>query len=102
MPEDKKNEINIEIDEEVANGVYSNLVMISHTEAEFIFDFIFIQPQYGKAVARSRVITSPLHAKRMLNALNGNLAKYESQFGEIKDIAARMQDPKNKTTRYLN
>ncbi|MDR2860456.1 MAG: DUF3467 domain-containing protein [Elusimicrobiota bacterium] len=103
MEEEKKNEvkseIKIEIDEETSSGVYSNLAMISHTDSEFILDFIFIQPQYGKAKVRSRVITSPAHAKRMLAALQDNVSKYETQFGEIKDSSLRVQEPK---TKYYN
>jgi hypothetical protein len=84
MEEFKKNEIQIEIDEVTAQGAYANLAMISHSESEFILDFIFMQPQNPKARVRNRVITSPIHAKRILSALKDNVAKYESRFGEIK------------------
>ena len=95
----KPAEIKIEIDDQTSNGAYSNLAMISHTDSEFILDFIFVQPQYGKAKVRSRVITSPAHAKRMLAALKDNIAKFEAQFGEIKDTAVRVQETK---PRYFN
>lgn len=88
--EDKKEhqpagqQIQIDIDENTAQGVYSNLALISHSESEVVFDFIFVQPQAPKAKVRSRVITSPLHAKRFLYALEDNIKKYEAKFGEIK------------------
>jgi hypothetical protein len=77
-------QIQIEIDEATAQGVYMNLAMIGHTENEMVIDFIFIQPQAPKAKVRSRVITSPSHAKRLVAALQDNIAKYEARFGEIK------------------
>jgi hypothetical protein len=77
-------QIQIEIDETTAQGVYSNLAMIGHTENELVLDFIFIQPQAPKAKVRSRVITSPSHAKRLAAALQDNILKYEARFGEIK------------------
>jgi len=80
-------QIQIEIDDQTANGVYSNLAMIGHSETEFIIDFIFIQPQTQKAKVRSRVITSPSHAKRFLMALEDNIKKYEQRFGEIKTVS---------------
>jgi hypothetical protein len=91
--------IDIEIDEQISNGAYANLAMISHTSSEFVVDFIFIQPQYKKARVRSRIITSPQHAKAMLRALQDNVAKFESQFGEIKENMPMTQEPK---TRYFN
>jgi hypothetical protein len=84
----KKQEIKIEIDEQTANGAYSNLAMITHSETEFIIDFIFAQPQNGKAKVRSRIITSPLHAKQFMQALKDNIAKYEMRFGQIKNPSA--------------
>lgn len=80
----EKREIKIEIDDSVAQGVYSNVALISHSESEFIFDFIFIQPQAPKAKVRSRIITSPAHAKKFLLTLQENIKKYEDKFGEIK------------------
>ena len=84
MEENKKPEIQIEIDEQTAQGMYVNLAMIGHSENEIVFDFIFIQPQAPKAKVRSRVITSPGHAKRLLAALQDNIARYEARFGPIK------------------
>ncbi|MBQ1610070.1 MAG: DUF3467 domain-containing protein, partial [Elusimicrobia bacterium] len=73
----KKQENKIEIYEQTANGSYSNLALITHSQTEFIIDFIFVQPQNGKAKVKNRIITSPLHAKRILQALQDNIAKYE-------------------------
>ena len=98
MEENKKNGIQIEIDEITAQGSYANLAMISHSDSEFIFDFIFVQPQAPKARVRARVLTSPSHAKRILSALGDNVAKYEARFGEIK--AAVM--PEEKKVGYYN
>ena len=89
----KKQGIQIEIDDQISQGVYSNLAMIGHSEAEFVMDFIFVQPRVAKAKVRSRVITSPAHAKRLLLALEDNIRKYEERFGEIK-IAAQSQEKK--------
>lgn len=77
-------QIQIEIDDQTAQGVYSNLAMIGHSETEFVLDFIFVQPQVPKAKVRARIITSPQHAKRFLLALEDNIKKYEQHFGEIR------------------
>jgi hypothetical protein len=73
----------IELAPDVANGTYANLAMVNHNETEFILDFIFVQPQQPRAVVRSRVISSPKHTKRLMLALQDNLAKYERKYGEI-------------------
>ncbi len=90
--ENKANEqhIAVQIDPQKGNGVYSNLMMISHRKEEFILDFMFLQPQRaseGNAIAtlRSRVITAPEHAKRVLRALQENVARYESTYGTIQE-----------------
>ncbi len=88
----KKQEIKVEIDEQTANGSYSNLDLITHSQTEFIIDFIFVQPQNGKAKVKNRIITSPLHAKRILQALQDNIAKYEMRFGQIKNSETSMQE----------
>ena len=88
----KKQEIKIEIDEQTANGSYSNLALITHSETEFIIDFIFVQPQNGKAKVKDRIITSPLHVKKFLQALQDNVAKYEMRFGQIKNTETNQQD----------
>jgi hypothetical protein len=78
--------LQVQIDEDIAQGVYSNLVLINHTENEFVLDFAFIQPSSGRAKVRSRVISSPRHTKRLLQALQKNLERYEERFGTI-DLA---------------
>ena len=83
--ENKQNEINIELSEEVAEGTYSNLAIITHSNAEFIIDFIRVMPQMPKAKVKSRILLTPQHAKRLLLALKDNVTKYEAQFGAIKD-----------------
>lgn len=82
--EQKEQQIQIEIDDVTSQGVYSNLAVISHSENEFVLDFIFVQPQVPKARVRARVITSPQHVKRFFLALQENIKKYESTFGEIR------------------
>jgi len=79
-----ENQINIELTEEVAEGTYSNLAIISHSSSEFVIDFVRIMPNTPKAKVKSRVILTPEHAKRLLFALQDNLAKYERQHGQIK------------------
>lgn len=82
-PKPQEGQIQIEMDENTAQGAYSNLALISHSESEFVLDFIFIQPQMPKARVRSRILTSPGHAKKILAALEDNIRKYESRFGKI-------------------
>ena len=81
---DKKNEISLELNEDVAEGIYSNLAIISHSASEFIVDFVRIMPGVPKARVKSRIILTPEHAKRLLFALQDNIAKYESANGQIK------------------
>ena len=81
--EKKKVNIQIQLDDDIAQGAYSNLVLVNHTETEFILDFIYVQPQQPKAKVRARLITSPRHTKRLLEALRENLARYEERFGSI-------------------
>lgn len=79
----KEVKLEIQLDDETAQGVYANLAVVNHTDAEFMLDFVFVQPQVPKAKVRSRIITSPRHAKRLLAALNDNIRKYEEKFGKI-------------------
>lgn len=88
----KEFKIEIALDDEVAQGVYSNLALINHSENEFIIDFIFVQPQQPKAKVRARIITSPKHIKRLSAALSDNIAKYEARFGVI-EIGQTTPDP---------
>ena len=76
-------QLNIELTEEVAEGEYSNLVMIAHSSEEFILDFIRVVPGVAKAKVKTRVIISPSHAKRLLAALSDNLKRYEAANGPI-------------------
>lgn len=79
-----KNQLNIELSEEVAQGIYSNLAIITHSSSEFVLDFVRIMPGIPKANVKSRVILTPEHAKRLLMALEDNVKKYEQQHGPIK------------------
>ena len=85
MAENKKqpNKLNIELPEEVAEGTYSNLAIISHSNSEFIVDFVRILPNVPKAKVKSRIILTPQHAKRLSQALQDNINKYEAQHGPI-------------------
>ena len=89
------NQINIELSEEVAEGVYSNLVMIAHSNSEFVLDFIRLMPGVPKAKVKSRVVVTPEHAKRLLLALKENIDKYEAAFGSIKKTDEGPQFPMN-------
>ena len=82
-------QIQLQIDEQTAQGMYVNMAMVNHNETEFVIDFIYVQPQVPKAVVRTRVINSPKHMKRLLHALQDNVTKYEAQFGKI-DISGSM------------
>lgn len=81
--DDNNPPLQIEIDDGVARGIYTNLALLTHSETEFILDFLFIQPQTPKTKVLARLVTSPVHAKRLLTALSENLAKYEALFGPI-------------------
>lgn len=80
----KPNQINIELTEDVAEGVYSNLAMVAHSNTEFVLDFIRLMPGVPKAKVKARIIVTPEHAKRLLNALSDNIQKFENSFGQIK------------------
>lgn len=86
MQENDKNKLDIELSAEVAEGIYSNLAIISHSHAEFILDFVKIMPGVPKGNVKSRIILTPQHAKRLLRALQDNIQKYESIHGPIKEI----------------
>ncbi len=75
--------LQVQIDDDIAQGVYSNLVLLNHTENEFVLDFAFIQPSNGRAKVRARVVSSPRHTKRLLLALQKNLERYEERFGRV-------------------
>ena len=79
-----QNQINIELSDEIAEGVYANLAMIAHSNSEFVIDFIRLMPGVPKAKVKSRIVITPEHAKRLSNALIDNIRKYEETFGPIK------------------
>jgi hypothetical protein len=82
----KKNQINIELKEKVAQGTYSNLAIITHSSSEFVLDFVRVMPGIPKAEVKSRVILTPEHAKRLLKALEDNVKKFEKVHGPVKNI----------------
>lgn len=91
----KQNQLNIELPEEIAEGVYANLAMIAHSNSEFVVDFIRLMPGVPKAKVKSRVVITPEHAKRLLQALEDNINKYEDTFGPIKQVEESPKFPLN-------
>ena len=79
-------QLNIEISEEVAEGSYANLAIITHSHAEFVIDFVNVMPGTPKSRVKSRIILTPQHAKRLMKALTENIGKYEAANGTIKDL----------------
>lgn len=88
MPQqpEPENQLNIELSEEMAEGVYANLAMIAHSQSEFVIDFIRIMPGVPKAKVKARVILTPDHAQRLLAALRDNIGKYEQSFGSLREL----------------
>lgn len=80
------NQLNIEISEEVAEGMYANLAIITHSHAEFVIDFVNVMPGTPKSKVKARVILTPQHTKRFMKALTENIEKYELVNGPIKDL----------------
>jgi hypothetical protein len=83
MANEGNQQIDIELKDEVGQGTYSNLAIITHSSSEFVVDFVRIMPGLPKAEVKSRIILTPEHAKRLMMALKDNIAKYESAFGPI-------------------
>src|SRR5947207_14425745 len=81
-------QIQIDLDEATAQGAYCNLVLINHTDAEFVLDFAFLQPAAPRARVRARILSSPRHTKRLLRALESNVQRYEALFGKIDEPPA--------------
>jgi hypothetical protein len=81
----QQQQMSIDLSEEVGQGIYSNLAIITHSPAEFVVDFVRMMPNVPKAKVQSRIILTPQHAKRLLKALAENVNRYEAQFGVIKD-----------------
>ena len=90
MKQQQGQQLNIDVPAEMADGVYANLAVITHSPAEFITDFVSIMPGVPQAKVRARVIMTPQHAKRLSRALQENIAKYESVHGTIKEITDPM------------
>lgn len=80
------NQLNIEISEEVAEGTYANLAIITHSHAEFVMDFVNVMPGTPKSRVKSRIIFTPMHAKRFMKAMQDNIERYENSHGKIQDL----------------
>lgn len=83
--QDKDQQLNIELSEDMSDGVYSNLVIVTHSFAEFVFDFVNVMPNVPKAKVKSRVVMTPQHAKRLMRALVENVKRFEAQHGTIQE-----------------
>ncbi len=83
---EQNNQLNIEISDEIAEGSYANLAIITHSHAEFVIDFVNVMPGVPKSRVKSRLIMTPFHAKRLMKALADNVQKYEDANGHIKDL----------------
>lgn len=88
------NQLNIEISEEMAEGEYANLAIITHSHAEFVIDFVNVMPGTPKSRVKSRIILTPQHAKRFMKALIENIDRFEEVNGDIKDLE-EIQIPMN-------
>ena len=95
MEKKKENQVNIELTDDVASGTYSNLAIITHSNAEFITDFIQLMPGMPKGKVRSRIIMTPQNAKRLMMALQENVSKYEQTFGQIDEANMPQMPPMN-------
>lgn len=93
--QDQGTQINIELAEDIAEGIYSNLAMIAHSNSEFVIDFIRMMPGVPKAKVKSRIIMTPEHAFRFLQALKDNVERYQDTFGDIKDVSDLPKMPFN-------
>ena len=85
MSDKKEKQLNVSIDENTADGIYSNLAIINHSVSEFVIDFISVMPGSPKNKVKSRIIITPQHAKKLAKALNENINRFEDNFGSIKD-----------------
>lgn len=83
MAEKQEVQLQIQLDDDMAQGMYINMAMVNHNETEFTMDFIFVQPQQPKAKVRARVITSPRHMKRLILAMQDNMRRFEEKFGKV-------------------
>ena len=88
MEDQNNSQLNIELSEEVAEGIYSNLAIITHSNSEFVIDFVKMMPGVPKAKVKSRIVLTPQHAKRLMKALKDNISKFEQAHGTVKDTEA--------------
>ncbi len=93
--QNQPNQISIELSEEIAEGIYSNLAIITHSHSEFVIDYIKLLPGVPKAKVKARILLTPAHAKRLVKALKDNIGKYEQVHGEIKDTEVPHPIPMN-------
>ncbi|MCK9301783.1 MAG: DUF3467 domain-containing protein [Bacteroidales bacterium] len=91
MGENTDNKLNIELSDEMADGIYSNLAIITHSSTEFIIDFLKMMPGMPKAKVKSRIVLTPQHAKRLMRALQDNMQRYEAKFGKVADTESKDQ-----------
>ena len=92
----KQLQIKIELDDDVGQGEYANLAVVTHSPAEFVIDYIRVLPGMTKSKVKSRIIMAPMHAKTLMMALQDNIKKYENKFGEIKIAKGTMPGPEFK------
>lgn len=90
---DNENHLDIQLNEDIAQGIYSNLAVITHSSSEFVVDFVRIMPGLPKADVKSRIILTPEHAKRLMLALQDNIKKYEDLNGKIKNVDSPIGSP---------
>ena len=95
MSDQKENQINIELSEEMASGIYSNLSVITHSQSEFIVDFVQMMPGVPKAKVKSRIVLTPDNAKKLMQALADNVKKFEQVNGPIKVTGSQAPIPMN-------
>ncbi|HHB79761.1 MAG TPA: DUF3467 domain-containing protein [Saprospiraceae bacterium] len=98
MSDKPENKLNIELPEEIAEGIYSNLAVIAHSNSEFVVDFLRLMPNVPKAKVKARIVITPQHAKRLLSALAENIQRFEAQYGPIKEAGNPNLPPMNFNT----
>ena len=86
----QQNQLNVDLPDDVASGTYCNLAIITHSHSEFIIDYLNALPGMPKAKVKSRIVMTPVHAKRLLRALKDNITKYEQTHGEIRDVESEV------------
>ena len=84
--QEEQAQLNIELSEEIAEGIYANLAIITHSNAEFVVDFVNVMPGTPKSKVKSRIILTPQHAKRFMKALTENIQRFEAANGTIQDL----------------